>query len=140
MRRDQGPALRELIDQLLLHADEIVTMDDKKITASGSYSEIQSRKPGIVAKVQKPAANAPLATVEKSNFRLTVVENKDHTSNAVQTADNKKAMRVKRNGNWPVYTYYFRSAGYGILVSFLAFTIIEAFCSSFQSLSGFESH
>ncbi|KAJ5205337.1 ABC transporter transmembrane domain type 1 [Penicillium cf. griseofulvum] len=121
-------------DQLLLYADEIVTMDERKITASGSYSEIQSRKPGIVSKVQKPAANPPLATVEKSNFRLTVVENKDHTSNAVQTARNKKAMRVKRNGNWPVYTYYFRSAGYGILVSFLAFTIIEAFCSSFQTL------
>jgi ATP-binding cassette subfamily C (CFTR/MRP) protein 1 len=86
--------------------------------------------------VRKPAANPPLATVEKSNFRLTVVENKDHTSSAVQTAEDKKAMRVKWNGNWPVYTYYFRSAGYGILVSFLAFTIIEAFCSSFQSLSG----
>ncbi|KAJ5827545.1 ABC transporter transmembrane domain type 1 [Penicillium robsamsonii] len=121
-------------DQLLLHADTIVTMNERKITDSGSYSEIQSRKPGIVSKVQKPAANPPLVTVEKSNFHLTVVENKDHTSDAVQTADNKKAMRVKRNGNWRVYTYYFRSAGYGILVSFLAFTIIEAFCSSFQTL------
>ncbi|KAJ5876483.1 ABC transporter transmembrane domain type 1 [Penicillium soppii] len=110
---------------LAMSTDEIVIMDARKITASGSYSEIQSRK---------PAANPPLATVEKSNFRLTVVENKDHTSSAVQTAEDKKAMRVKWNGNWPVYTYYFRSAGYGILVSFLAFTIIEAFCSSFQTL------
>ncbi|KAJ5748022.1 ABC transporter transmembrane domain type 1 [Penicillium nucicola] len=119
---------------LAMSTDEIVIMDERKITASGSYSEIQSRKPGIVSMVQKPVANPPLETVEKSNFRLTVVENKDHTSNSVQTVDDKKAMRVKWNGNWPVYTYYFRSAGYGILVSFVAFTIIEAFCSSFQTL------
>ena len=54
----------------------------------------------------------------------------------MQTADSKEAITVKQDRNWAVYTYYFRSAGYGILVSFLAFTIIEAFCSSFQSLSG----
>ncbi|KAJ5383264.1 ABC transporter integral membrane type 1 [Penicillium concentricum] len=119
--------------QLLPHADEIVMMDEGKITALGSYNEMLS-KGNIDPEIQNPTAGSPLAMVDKSNSHLTVVENKDPPSISVQTADDGKTIRVKHRQNWSVYRYYFRSAGYGLLVSFLAFTIIEAFCSSFQTL------
>ncbi|CAG8907277.1 unnamed protein product [Penicillium egyptiacum] len=118
--------------QLLPHADQILMMDEGKITASGSYNEMLSKEPKIVSEVQKSTLDLPLET-ERSNSGLTVVGKKE-TSIAVDTLDNEKTIRVKHQRNWPVYTYYFRSAGYGLLVSFLAFTIIESFCSSFQAL------
>ncbi|OQE25971.1 hypothetical protein PENFLA_c007G05320 [Penicillium flavigenum] len=118
--------------QLLPHADQILMMDEGKITASGSYNEMLSKESKIGLEAQKSTSDLPLEMVERSN--LTVVEKRDHTSIAVETADDKKTIRVKHQENWPVYTYYFRSAGYSILVSFLAFTVIESFCSSFQAL------
>ncbi|KAJ6186285.1 ABC transporter transmembrane domain type 1 [Penicillium mononematosum] len=127
------PVLREHIDQLLPHADQILMMDEGKITASGSYNEMLSKEPKIGLEVQKSTSD-PLEMVERPNSGLTVVEKRDHTSIAVETADDKKTIRVKPQGNWPVYTYYFRSAGYSILVSFLAFSVIESFCSNFQTL------
>lgn len=126
--------LREHIDQLLPHADQILIMDAGKITVSGSYNEILSKEPNIVSEAQKETSDLPLVTIERSNSRLTIVEKKVHTDISVQTVDDKKTIRVKHQGNWPVYKYYFRSAGYGLLVSFLAFTVIEAFCTSFQGL------
>lgn len=109
-------------------------MNEGKITASGSYNEMLSKEPKIVSEVHKPTSGLPLATVEISNSGLTVVEKKDQTSTDVQSAHDKETVHVKHQGNWPVYKYYFRSAGYGLLVSFLACTILEAFCTSFQSL------
>ncbi|KGO43779.1 ABC transporter, integral membrane type 1 [Penicillium expansum] len=120
--------------QLLPHADQILMMNEGKITASGSYNEMLSNEPKIVLEVHKPTSGLPLATVEISNSGLTVVEKKDQTSTDVQSADDKETVNVKHQGNWPVYKYYSRSAGYGLLVSFLACTILEAFCTSFQTL------
>ncbi|KUM63729.1 hypothetical protein ACN42_g3370 [Penicillium freii] len=120
--------------QLLPHADQILIMDEGKITVLGSYNEMLSKEPKIVSEAQKEISDLPLATVERSNSGLTIVEKKVHTGMTVQTVNDKKAIRVKHQGNWPVYKYYFRSAGYGLLVSFLAFTVIEAFCTSFQAL------
>ncbi|KAJ5518656.1 ABC transporter integral membrane type 1 [Penicillium expansum] len=120
--------------QLLPHANQILMMNEGKITASGSYNEMLSKEPKIVSEVHKPTSGLPLATVEISNSGLTVVEKKDQTSTDVQSADDKETFHVKHQGNWLVYKYYFRSAGYGLLVSFLACTILEAFCTSFQTL------
>lgn len=109
-------------------------MNEGKITVSGSYDEMLSKEPKIVSEAQKEISDLPLPTVERSNSGLTIVEKKVHTGMTVQTVNDKKAIRVKHQGNWPVYKYYFRSAGYGLLVSFLTFTVIEAFCTSFQGL------
>ncbi|KAJ5959013.1 ABC transporter integral membrane type 1 [Penicillium vulpinum] len=120
--------------QLLVHADQILMMDEGKVTASGSYNEMLSKEPNIVSKLQKPTSDPLLATAEISNSGLAVVPKKAHTRISVETTDDKNIIHVKRQGNWPVYKYYFRSAGYGLLVSFLAFTVVEAFCTSFQAL------
>ena len=109
-------------------------MDEGKITVSGSYNEMLSKEPKIVSDAQMGASDIPLETVERSNYDLAVVKRKVHTGMSVQTVDDQKTIRVKHQGNWPVYKYYFWSAGYGLLVSFLAFTVIEAFCTSFQGL------
>lgn len=109
-------------------------MDAGKITVSGSYNEMLCKEPKIVSEAQKETSDLPLVTVKRSNSSLNIVEKKVHTGISVQTVDDKKTIRVKHQGNWPVYKYYFRSAGYGLLVSFLAFTVIEAFCTSFQGL------
>jgi hypothetical protein len=108
-------------------------MDEGKITAAGSYGEILSKEPKISSGVQHPTAEPPLAMAEKSNSHLTVVEDKDSLNTFVEIANDEKTILVGHPQNWSVYTYYFRSAGYGLLVSFLVFIIIEAFCTSFQS-------
>lgn len=126
--------LREHIDQLLPHADQVLIIDGGKITASGSYNEMLSKEPKIAPEAQKETSDLPPAMVERSNSGLAIVEKKVHSSISTQTVNVKKTIRVKHQGNWPVYKYYFRSAGYGFLVSFLVFTVIEAFCTSFQGL------
>ena len=51
-------------------------MDERKITASESYSEMLLKEPKIVSNVQKSTLNLPLATAERSNSFLNVIEKK----------------------------------------------------------------
>ncbi|CAI7640695.1 unnamed protein product [Penicillium glandicola] len=63
-------------DQLLLHVDQILMMEEGKITASGSYNEILSEEPNIASNSQKRTSDVSLATAERSNSGLAVVKKK----------------------------------------------------------------
>ncbi|KAJ6043571.1 uncharacterized protein N7446_001769 [Penicillium canescens] len=120
-------------DELLCHADEVVVMEEGKVTASGSYHAILSKTRQYFSKGLKAVEDTSLSTGGNSLLFPSLVQNKDRTNINMETADDENTIN-RQKGTWSVYTYYFRSAGYGLLGLFLAFTIIEAFCSSFQAL------
>jgi surface antigen len=108
-------------------------MEEGKVTASGSYNAIVSKTRQYFSKGLKAVEDTSLSTAERSVLFPSLVQNKDRTNINMKAADDENTIN-RQKGTWSVYTYYFRSAGYGLLGLFLAFTIIEAFCSSFQSL------
>lgn len=108
-------------------------MEEGMVTASGPYHAILSKTRQYFSKGLKAAEDSLLATGENSVLGPSHVQNKDRTNITMKTADDENSIN-RHKVAWSVYTYYFRSAGYGLLCLFLAFTIIEAFCSSFQSL------
>jgi ABC-type proline/glycine betaine transport system ATPase subunit len=117
-------------------ADKIMLMQDGKIIAIGSYNEIISRDPHIAVKVQKVERSVPLEPIiEVSKCYPGPVEMKQESKIEVQIGDNESTTGIKQQEPGPgsVYKYYIRSAGSGLVVAFLAFTLIEAFCNSFQS-------
>ncbi|KAJ5997608.1 hypothetical protein N7522_009268 [Penicillium canescens] len=120
-------------DELLCHADEVVVMEEGKVTASGSYHAILSKTRQYFSKGLKAVEDTSLSTGGNPLLFPSLVQNKDRTNINMETADDENTIN-RQKGTWSVYTYYFRSAGYGLLGLFLAFTIIEAFCSSFQAL------
>ncbi|KAL6239854.1 P-loop containing nucleoside triphosphate hydrolase protein [Aspergillus navahoensis] len=123
--------------EMLPLADKIMVMQDGEIIASGSYNETISRDRQIAAEVQKVERNVSLAPIiEEAKRCPTSVEKKQDSKIEVQIADDESTTPIKHQGPGPasVYKYYVRSAGYGLVLAFLAFTLIEAFCNSFQTL------
>ncbi|KAL4768167.1 putative multidrug resistance-associated protein [Aspergillus nidulans var. acristatus] len=123
--------------EMLPLADKIMLMQDGKIIAIGSYNEIISRDPHIAVKVQKVERSVPLEPIiEVSKCYPGPVEMKQESKIEVQIGDNESTTGIKQQEPGPgsVYKYYIRSAGSGLVVAFLAFTLIEAFCNSFQTL------
>jgi hypothetical protein len=108
-------------------------LEEGKVTASGSYHAILFKTRQFFSKGLEAVEDTSLSTGESSVLFPSLVQNKDRTNSNMRTADDDDTIN-RQKGTWSVYTYYFRSAGYGLLVLFLAFTIIEAFCSSFQGL------
>ncbi|RDW81522.1 Cyclic peptide transporter [Aspergillus mulundensis] len=123
--------------EMLPLADQIVMMQDGAVIASGSYNEIIARDRQVVANIHEPEKNVPLApTTEKAGYYPTYIEKKQESEIHVQISEDGSPTRTKHQGPRPrpVYKYYVRSAGYGLVAAFLAFTFIEAFCNSFQTL------
>lgn len=132
------PAANMSLDEMLPLADRILLMQDGKISAFGSYDEIISRDPQIAVKVQKVERKVPIKPIiEVSKCCSEPVEIKQESKIEAQFADNESTTGIKQQGPGPgsVYKYYIRSAGSSLVVAFLAFTLIEAFCNSFQSKS-----
>ncbi|KAL4939785.1 hypothetical protein BDV06DRAFT_230810 [Aspergillus oleicola] len=121
--------------ELLPLADAIVMMDQGEVVASGSYDEIISKSPQVSTQGQKVDGYAtPATSIGDKNHHPTYPEKKEYPKPEASTAVDKCSIHIARQGTWCVYKYYARSAGYGLVVAFLALTFIEAFCNSFQAL------
>jgi hypothetical protein len=115
---------------MLPYADEIIVLDQGKVTAIGSYEEIIKGKPEIASKLQTSVEDShlesPISGVPP------VLSEKAHPGH-IQPTDNQEDDHTRQQGSWSVYGYYFQSAGYTLLLCFLASATIECFCTSFQS-------
>ena len=116
---------------MLPYADEIIVLDQGEVIAIGSYDEIIEKKPEIAMKLQ-PLEKDTLKHREDSKLSLRSNERKTELEE-VESADSKKHQHYRQQGSWSVYGYYFKSAGFSLLLFFLIFATIEAFCTSFQS-------
>jgi ABC-type multidrug transport system ATPase subunit len=114
---------------MLPYADEIIVLDQGKVTAIGSYDEIITQKPEIAVKLETNVGPQPS---KASDFTPAVNEEKAQID-GIQPTDIAKDDHSRQQGSWSVYGYYFQSAGYTLLFFFLAFAAIECFCTSFQS-------
>jgi ATP-binding cassette, subfamily C (CFTR/MRP), member 1 len=118
---------------MLPYADEIIVLDQGRVTAIGSYEEIITQKPEIASKLQTAGEDShPESPI--SELPLALEEEKAHVDNRNPT-DRGKEDHTRQQGSWSVYRYYFQSAGYTLLFFFLASATIECFCTSFQSKS-----
>lgn len=118
---------------MLPYADEIIVLDQGRVTAIGSYEEIIARKPDIASKLQTAREDSHLES-PTSELPLALKEEKALIENRNQT-DNETDDHTRQQGSWSVYRYYFQSAGYTLLFFFLVSATIECFCTSFQSKS-----
>lgn len=117
---------------MLPYADEIIVLDQGRVTAIGSYEEIITQKPEIASKLQTAREDSHLGS-PISELPLALKEEKAHMDNRNQTDETDD--HTRQQGSWSVYRYYFQSAGYTLLYFFLASATIECFCTSFQSKS-----
>ncbi|EED22270.1 ATP-binding cassette transporter, putative [Talaromyces stipitatus ATCC 10500] len=118
--------------QMLPYADGIIVLDQGEVAAMGSYDEIIIQKPEIALKLQTDGEDS-FQHGGPSELSLTSNERNAHIDE-IEPTDNKKDDHSRQQGSWSVYGYYFDSAGYTLLLFFLAFATIEAFCTSFQTL------
>ncbi|QGA17379.1 hypothetical protein EYB26_005050 [Talaromyces marneffei] len=118
--------------QLLPYANEIIVLDQGKVTAMGSYNEIIIQKPEIALRLQTNGEDG-FQCRGLSELSLTSTE-RNAEIDEIEPTDNERNDHSRQQGSWSVYGYYFRSAGYILLLFFLGFATIEAFCTNFQTL------
>lgn len=102
-----------------------------KVTAMGSYNEIIIQKPEIALRLQTNGEDG-FQCRGLSELSLTSTE-RNAEIDEIEPTDNERNDHSRQQGSWSVYGYYFRSAGYILLLFFLGFATIEAFCTNFQS-------
>ncbi|KAL3702602.1 hypothetical protein TMatcc_011278 [Talaromyces marneffei ATCC 18224] len=117
---------------LLPYANEIIVLDQGKVTAMGSYNEIIIQKPEIALRLQTNGEDG-FQCRGLSELSLTSTE-RNAEIDEIEPTDNERNDHSRQQGSWSVYGYYFRSAGYILLLFFLGFATIEAFCTNFQTL------
>ncbi|KAL4908813.1 hypothetical protein BDW74DRAFT_187329 [Aspergillus multicolor] len=123
--------------EMLPLADHIIMMQDGAVIAAGSYNEISGIDPQVVANAHTGERHLPVVPVlDKAEYDHCGVEKKQEEEIEVQIVDEESTTITKHpgTGSRSVYKYYIRSAGYSLVVVFLALTFIEAFCTSFQTL------
>ena len=117
-------------------ADTIVALEDGRISQTGSPQALLADG-GYVAKLDLALRDEGFIKghaedTEISRIGSTVAESLILVPRTIDEANNTPDAR-RKNGDWSVYSYYFASSGYTIIIMFLISMAVWVFCSSFAS-------
>lgn len=121
--------------RLLPHADRIVVLDNGTVRKVSSFKEIEPELPQVhhnddsdnptSQDITAAAKQAPSSRLDK------IMSNSEEEAVELDNA--------RRDGKWTVYSYYFKSAGWGIMVSMVTTIFICGFTDRFSSWCTFHS-
>jgi len=117
-------------------ADTIVALEDGRIAQIGSPQALLAYE-GYVAKLGLALRDEDLIKehaedTEISRIESTVAESFISVPRTTDEANNTPDAR-RKNGDWSVYSYYFASSGYTIVIMFLISMAVWIFCTEFAS-------
>ncbi|ETS75107.1 hypothetical protein PFICI_13591 [Pestalotiopsis fici W106-1] len=125
--------------KLMSLADTIVALEDGRIVEMGSPQALQSQK-GYVASLSLDVPAQESTSVKESHdsqisrVSSTVAESFISAADAIEV-ENKDSLDARRkNGDWSVYSYYFSSSGYFIIVCLLTSMAAWVFCTEFGTV------
>ncbi|OKO90619.1 Multidrug resistance-associated protein 1 [Penicillium subrubescens] len=116
--------------RLLPHADRIVVLENGTVRKIGSFEEIESELPqDHHSSDSDDSSNQEVITPTKQAHSSTlesVLSNVDGESLELDNA--------RRDGKWSVYSYYFKSAGWTLMISLVAAIFICGFTDRFSTI------
>jgi hypothetical protein len=117
-------------------ADIIIALEDGRIAQVGSPQALLSHE-GYVAKLGLTLRNEEsnrehAEDTEISQMESTVAESFISAPRTTDVAGDALDSR-RKNGDWSVYSYYFASSGYKILITFLFSMAVWIFFTEFAS-------
>ncbi|KAK1724246.1 ABC transporter [Colletotrichum acutatum] len=113
---------------LLRHADELIVLADGDVLSQGPSEQVLASSSDFIT-ISRLEDDDNLRSGEDS-------EQADEAARPTQiqrTLDAEED-RLRQNGSWSVYKYYFERAGWAVVSSFVFATFTEAFCSGFTNI------
>ncbi|KAJ5006509.1 ABC transporter atnG [Colletotrichum sp. SAR 10_66] len=114
---------------LLRFADEVVVLESGGILSQGLYERVLATSADVVT-TSAPADDSADSISEQDTVPSPNVEKEGK----VVVFDNNEADRLRQNGSWLVYKYYFEQGGWVAFSLFVASTITESFCAGFTTI------
>ncbi|KAF4849717.1 ABC transporter atnG [Colletotrichum siamense] len=114
---------------LLRFADEVVVVENGQILSQGPYEKVLATSTDVVT-TSAPADDSADSISEQDTVPSPNVEKEGK----VVVSDNNEADRLRQNGSWLVYKYYFEQGGWVAFGLFVASTITESFCAGFTTI------
>ncbi|KAI8304258.1 ABC transporter atnG [Colletotrichum sp. SAR11_59] len=114
---------------LLRFADEVVVVENGQILSQGPYEKVLATSTDVVT-TSAPADDSADSISEQDTVPSPNVEK----GGKVVVSDNNEADRLRQNGSWLVYKYYFEQGGWVAFSLFVASTITESFCAGFTTI------
>ncbi|KAJ0160120.1 Metal resistance protein YCF1 [Colletotrichum tanaceti] len=118
---------------LLRYADEVVVLNGGEVTSQGPYKQVLTESSSTTVTKADADTERGDANDEEEEEELAVggpVRKPGH----VQTLLDSEEGRLRRNGSWSVYKYYFERAGWIVVSLFILSSFAEAFCSGFTTI------
>ncbi|KXH29218.1 ABC transporter [Colletotrichum simmondsii] len=127
-RNDISVILATHTSALIRHADELIVLADGEVLSQGPYQQVLASSPDIIT-------NSRL----EDDDNLQSGEESEQAEEAVKPSQIQRTLdaeedRLRQNGSWSVYKYYFERAGWLVVGSFVFATFTEAFCSGFTNI------
>ncbi|KAL2884121.1 hypothetical protein SGCOL_000058 [Colletotrichum sp. CLE4] len=113
---------------LLRHADELIVLTEGQVLSQGSYEQVLASSSDLITKSKLEDDNNPSRGEEWEQAENSV------KSTQIQRTLDVQEDRLRQNGSWSVYKYYFERAGWIVVGSFVFATFTEAFCSGFTNI------
>ncbi|KAI3543901.1 ABC transporter [Colletotrichum filicis] len=113
---------------LIRHADELIVLADGEVLSQGQYEQVVASSPELITKSRLEGDNN-LQRAEESEQAEEAVK-----PTQIQRTLDAEEDRLRQNGSWSVYKYYFERAGWVVVGSFVFATFTEAFCSGFTNI------
>ncbi|KAK1480120.1 ABC transporter [Colletotrichum cuscutae] len=113
---------------LIRHADELIVLADGEVLSQGPYEQVVASSPDLITKSRLEGDNN-LQRGEESEQAEEAVK-----PTQIQRTLDAEEDRLRQNGSWSVYKYYFERAGWVVVGSFVFATFTEAFCSGFTNI------
>ncbi|KXH61282.1 ABC transporter [Colletotrichum salicis] len=113
---------------LLRYADELIILTEGQVLSQGSYEQVLASSSDLITK-SKLEDDDNSSRGEKSEQAEDSVK-----STQIQRTLDAEEDRMRQNGSWSVYKYYFERAGWIVVGSFVFATFTEAFCSGFTNI------
>ncbi|KAF4814325.1 ABC transporter atnG [Colletotrichum tropicale] len=115
---------------LLRFADEVVVLENGGILSQGPFENVLATSADVVTTSAPPADDSADSISEQDTVPSPNVEKQGK----VVVSDNNEADRLRQNGSWLVYKYYFEQGGWVAFSLFVASTITESFCAGFTTI------
>ncbi|KAK1622116.1 ABC transporter [Colletotrichum phormii] len=113
---------------LLRYADELIVLTEGQVLSQGSYEHILASSSDLIAKSKLEDDDNSSRGEESEQAEGSV------KSTQIQRTLDAEEDRLRQNGSWSVYKYYFERAGWIVVGSFVFATFTEAFCSGFTNI------
>ncbi|KAJ5592008.1 uncharacterized protein N7459_002377 [Penicillium hispanicum] len=116
--------------RLLPYADEIVVVEDGGISQIGPYDQLSHSLP------QDDQTEAIDQSTDRQNLGSEDPTQHTNISSALDAIDepDDHPNTVRRDGKWSVYSYYFQSAGWAIVIPLTLATFLFGFANEFSTV------